>query len=69
MKQAVVWIIRGYQYSISPLLPQSCRFHPTCSAYALEAVRRYGVLKGLWLAARRLVKCHPWHPGGIDPVP
>lgn len=69
MKQAVVWIIRGYQYSISPLLPQSCRFHPTCSTYALEAVRRYGVLKGLWLAARRLVKCHPWHPGGIDPVP
>ncbi|HET7633196.1 MAG TPA: membrane protein insertion efficiency factor YidD [Burkholderiales bacterium] len=69
MKQAVVWIIRGYQYAISPLLPQSCRFHPTCSAYALEAVRRYGALKGLGLAARRLAKCHPWHPGGIDPVP
>ncbi|HET8609253.1 MAG TPA: membrane protein insertion efficiency factor YidD [Burkholderiales bacterium] len=69
MKQGVVWIIRGYQYAISPLLPQSCRFHPTCSAYALEAVRRYGALKGLWLAARRLAKCHPWHPGGIDPVP
>jgi putative membrane protein insertion efficiency factor len=69
MKQAVVWLIRGYQYAISPMLPQSCRFHPTCSAYALEAVRRYGVLKGLWLAARRLAKCHPWHSGGIDPVP
>lgn len=69
MKHGVVWIIRGYQYAISPLLPQSCRFHPTCSAYALEAVRRYGALKGLWLAARRLAKCHPWHPGGIDPVP
>jgi putative membrane protein insertion efficiency factor len=69
MKQAVVWLIRGYQYAISPMLPQSCRFHPTCSAYALEAVRRYGALKGLWLAARRLTKCHPWHPGGIDPVP
>ncbi len=69
MKQAVVWLIRGYQFAISPMLPQSCRFHPTCSAYALEAVRRYGALKGLWLAARRLAKCHPWHSGGIDPVP
>jgi putative membrane protein insertion efficiency factor len=69
MKLVVVWLIRGYQYAVSPLLPQSCRFHPTCSAYALEAVRRYGVLKGMWLAVRRLAKCHPWHPGGIDPVP
>jgi putative membrane protein insertion efficiency factor len=62
-------MIRGYQRLLSPLLPPSCRFHPSCSQYALEAVTRYGALKGGWLAARRLVRCHPFHPGGYDPVP
>jgi putative membrane protein insertion efficiency factor len=62
-------LIRGYQLVISPALPAACRFTPTCSQYALEAVQRYGALKGSWLAARRLARCHPFHPGGTDPVP
>jgi uncharacterized protein len=62
-------LIRGYQLLLSPLLPPSCRFTPSCSQYALEAVTRYGALRGTWLAARRLVRCHPFHPGGFDPVP
>jgi putative membrane protein insertion efficiency factor len=61
--------IRGYQVLVSPLLPPSCRFTPSCSQYALEAVTRHGALKGTWLAARRLARCHPFHPGGFDPVP
>jgi putative membrane protein insertion efficiency factor len=62
-------LIRGYQRFLSPALPASCRFHPSCSQYALEAVGRYGALKGSWLAVRRLARCHPFHPGGFDPVP
>ena len=62
-------LIRGYQLFLSPLLPPSCRFHPSCSQYALEAVTRHGALRGGWLAARRLARCHPFHPGGFDPVP
>ena len=62
-------LIRGYQRFVSPALPASCRFHPSCSQYALEAVTRHGALKGGWLAARRLARCHPFHPGGFDPVP
>lgn len=61
--------IRGYQKFISPGLPPSCRFSPSCSQYALEAVSKYGALKGMWLGARRLVRCHPFNPGGYDPVP
>ena len=61
--------IRGYQLVISPVLPPSCRFTPSCSQYALEAVGRHGALRGVWLAARRLARCHPFHPGGFDPVP
>lgn len=65
----LVGLLRGYQLLISPLLPSSCRFYPSCSAYALESVRRYGPLVGLWLAARRLLHCHPWAAGGVDHVP
>jgi len=63
------YLIRGYQRFISPALPPSCRFYPSCSTYALEAVGKYGLLKGSWLAAWRLMRCHPFHPGGVDPVP
>ena len=65
----VALVIRGYQRFISPALPPACRFSPTCSQYALEAVTRYGALKGTWLAVKRIVRCHPWHPGGYDPIP
>lgn len=61
--------IRLYQRFISPALPPACRFTPTCSQYAVEAIARHGALRGGWLAARRLGRCHPWHPGGPDPVP
>jgi uncharacterized protein len=62
-------LIRLYQWIVSPLLGPACRFHPTCSAYALEAIRRFGVVRGSWLAVRRIGHCHPWNPGGYDPVP
>ena len=68
-RQLLAGLIRVYQRLISPLLPPSCRFYPSCSQYALEAVTRHGALRGSWLAARRLVRCHPFHPGGFDPVP
>ena len=62
-------MIRVYQRLISPMLPPSCRFQPTCSNYALTAIERYGVLKGGWMALKRIGRCHPWPPGGYDPVP
>ncbi|MGH8136845.1 MAG: membrane protein insertion efficiency factor YidD [Steroidobacteraceae bacterium] len=62
-------LIRIYQWTLSPMLGPACRFHPSCSNYALEAIRRFGVLRGGWLSVRRLARCHPWHPGGLDPVP
>jgi putative membrane protein insertion efficiency factor len=65
----LVWIVRLYQRLVSPLRPQTCRFYPSCSAYAVESLERFGPVKGLWLAARRLGRCHPWTPGGVDPVP
>ena len=58
-----------YKRFLSPLLPQACRFHPTCSVYAVQAIDRHGPFKGSYLAARRLLRCHPFHPGGFDPVP
>jgi uncharacterized protein len=61
-------LIRGYQLVISPMLPPSCRFTPTCSAYTLEAIQRYGALRGLYMGVRRLLRCHPFRPGGYDPV-
>lgn len=64
-----IWLVRGYQLFISPFVPPSCRFHPTCSHYAIEALQKHGALRGLWLAFRRVTRCHPWHPGGHDPVP
>lgn len=64
-----LWVVRFYRYCVSPMLPPSCRFHPSCSTYAEEALREHGFLKGGWLSARRLCRCNPWHPGGVDPVP
>ena len=69
MGKLVIGIIWVYQTLISPLLPPTCRFYPTCSHYARSAIRGHGVLYGLWLAFARVLKCHPWHPGGLDPVP
>jgi len=62
-------LIRAYQLTVSPILGQCCRFVPSCSQYAIEAIERYGLLKGGWLACRRLLRCHPWCEGGFDPVP
>ncbi len=69
MKHVVLALLRAYQYLLRPLLGANCRFYPSCSDYAREAVERHGVLKGLWLALRRIGRCHPYHPGGFDPVP
>ena len=68
-RTVLVLLVRGYQVSISPLLPSSCRYFPSCSAYAIQALERHGALKGSWLAARRILRCHPFTPGGYDPVP
>ena len=68
-RRTLMGAVRAYQLVLSPLLPPSCRFTPSCSAYALEALSRHGALRGTWLAARRLARCHPWNPGGYDPVP
>ena len=62
-------LIRAYQLAISPLLGPSCRFHPSCSCYAHDAYRHHGIVRGTWLTVRRLARCHPFHPGGHDPVP
>jgi uncharacterized protein len=69
MSRALRGVVLAYRWGISPLLPRACRFHPSCSEYALEALDRHGVWRGGWLAVRRVWRCGPWHPGGYDPVP
>ncbi|HMU64347.1 MAG: membrane protein insertion efficiency factor YidD [Nitrosomonas sp.] len=69
MRQLLIRIIALYQYCISPLLPPSCRYSPTCSMYAKEALLKYGVMKGIVLSIKRILRCHPWSRGGYDPVP
>ncbi|MEK7249670.1 MAG: membrane protein insertion efficiency factor YidD [Bacteroidota bacterium] len=69
MTRLLTFFIRGYQFLISPLLPtNTCRFHPTCSQYAIDAITKYGALRGSWLSMKRIGKCHPLHPGGYDPA-
>ncbi|MPZ42127.1 MAG: membrane protein insertion efficiency factor YidD [Betaproteobacteria bacterium] len=69
MSRLIVALIQAYRYALSPLFGPSCRFHPSCSEYALEAVSRHGSLRGVWLALKRVLRCNPWHCGGHDPVP
>ena len=69
MKIMLIVLIKGYRKFISPLFPPSCRFQPTCSQYSLEAIERFGPIKGRWLGIKRSLRCHPLHPGGYDPVP
>jgi len=68
MKVLLISIVRIYKFLISPVLPGSCRFIPSCSEYSIEALRKYGVLKGIYMSARRVARCNPFHPGGYDPV-
>lgn len=69
MRHVAAGVIRLYQLTVSPLLGPVCRFYPSCSQYTREAVARFGVVQGGWLGLKRVARCHPWHPGGIDPVP
>jgi len=69
LKIFFIKLIRFYQILISPVMPNSCRFHPTCSTYAIQALERWGIIRGLWLTFRRLIRCHPWSKGGNDEVP
>lgn len=69
LRAIALFLLRGYKRFISPLLPPMCRFEPTCSVYTMQAVEKYGVLRGVWLGIRRLARCHPFNPGGWDPVP
>lgn len=69
MKYVFIFIVRAYQVVLSPILPAACRYHPTCSHYAIEALEKHGALRGGWLAVKRIARCHPFRPGGFDPVP
>ncbi|HEC96689.1 MAG TPA: membrane protein insertion efficiency factor YidD [Nitrospirae bacterium] len=68
MKSLIILLIKSYKMLLSPVLPQSCRFVPTCSEYSIEAIKKYGALRGSFMSAKRILKCHPFHPGGYDPV-
>ncbi|MBK7309879.1 MAG: membrane protein insertion efficiency factor YidD [Bacteroidia bacterium] len=69
MKKLAIIFVRFYQLTISPLLPNACRYQPTCSAYTIEAINKYGAIKGCWLGLKRILRCHPWGKHGYDPVP
>ena len=69
MKTLLLGLLRAYQYALRPMLGVNCRFYPSCSDYAREAIERHGALRGVWLSARRVARCHPYHAGGYDPVP
>ncbi|BBD54294.1 Putative membrane protein insertion efficiency factor [Planktothrix agardhii] len=69
IKTLLITLIKGYRLLISPLFPPVCRFHPTCSQYAIEALETFGIIQGSWLALKRILRCHPYHPGGYDPIP
>jgi hypothetical protein len=69
MRRFLILGVRAYQIGLGPLLPASCRYYPSCSAYAIEALERHGALRGTWLSVRRIFRCHPFRPGGYDPVP
>jgi putative membrane protein insertion efficiency factor len=69
MRWILISLVRGYQIALSPLVPAACRYYPSCSAYAVEALERYGAWRGGWLAMKRIGRCHPFRPGGFDPVP
>jgi len=69
MNRILLAVVRAYRYALSPMLGLHCRFHPSCSAYAAEAIERHGASRGVWLALKRIARCHPWHAGGYDPVP
>jgi len=69
MRRALLWLIRLYQGTLSQIMPPSCRFYPSCSEYGYQAIEKYGILRGGWLAIRRIARCHPFNPGGYDPVP
>ncbi|OOY41340.1 membrane protein insertion efficiency factor YidD [Solemya velum gill symbiont] len=69
MKWLLLKLVRGYQLLLSPVLGSSCRYYPTCSSYMIQAIEIHGVLKGGWMGLRRIGRCHPWHEGGVDPVP
>jgi len=69
MNKLALWALTAYRYAISPMIGPVCRFYPSCSQYAEQAIRRYGLMRGAWLAVRRILRCNPWHCGGHDPVP
>lgn len=69
MTRIFIWLIRAYRFCLSPVLGNSCRFSPSCSCYAIEALEKYGALRGSLLTVKRLARCHPWHAGGSDPIP
>lgn len=69
LRMPVIFLIKLYQWTISPLFPSACRFQPTCSRYTIGAIEKHGLLKGIWLGARRIIRCHPWGGSGYDPVP